>query len=119
MIHHGTGISSGSVHTILHQHLQLRKLCARSLISSILSRRRTELNGARKCLENSTMSTVEMYLRLLLGMKNGFITMIQKPSSRDASSVKLVRVPQQKSEDLSIQRNRCMSFSLIHRVLKL
>ncbi|KAI6661825.1 Histone-lysine N-methyltransferase SETMAR-like [Oopsacas minuta] len=63
-IQHGIGISSGAVHTVLHQSLQLRELCGRWIPHQLHpEQKQNRVKWCHEMLKNSTMATVEMFPR--------------------------------------------------------
>ncbi|KAI6648784.1 hypothetical protein LOD99_7047 [Oopsacas minuta] len=108
-IQHEIGISSGAVHTVLHQSLQLRKLCARWIPHQLHPEQKQ--NRVKWCHE------------MLTKFKNGTLRDISKiitddetwiyhydPETKQQSRqwLKLEKVSQQRFVELSTPRNKCM-----------
>ena len=71
------GIDMKAIHTILHDHLSVRKLCNRWIPHNLTEAQAQVLNGAKKCSRNST-EVSQIWSTSLLGTKHGSIRMSPK-----------------------------------------
>ena len=72
------GIDMKAIHTILHDHLSIRKLCSCWIPHNFTKAQKQVLNGAKKCSRNSTEIGQIWSTTSLLGTKHGSIRMSPK-----------------------------------------
>jgi hypothetical protein len=84
------GISKERVGYILHEALDMKKLCARWVLCLLTDQKRTHMKISQQCLEHLTKRKLILCFDLLLWMRLGFTITHQNPNSSQNSGQKPV-----------------------------